>query len=82
MRDALLLNPFDGIPEAAPRRQPQAGPRVTPVCAACQSDDIVTHAIVQWSNETQDWQIADTFGQPAHCNTCRSACGVSWVPIN
>ena len=82
MREALLLNPFDAIPEVAPRRQPQAGPRVTPVCAACRSDDIVTQAVVQWSNEAQDWQIADTFGQPAHCNTCRGACSISWVPIN
>jgi hypothetical protein len=82
MRDALLLNPFDALPEVAPRRQPQAGPRVTPICATCHSDDIVTHAVVQWSNEAQDWLIADTFGQPAHCNSCRCACSITWMQTN
>jgi len=82
MRDALLLNPFNAPPEAALPRKPQASPRVTPVCNACQSDDVVSQAIVQWSNEAQDWQIADTFGQPAYCNQCRGACTIAWMPIN
>ncbi len=83
MRDALLLNPFNSVPEAAPRRKaPQSVTRVTPICSSCQSDDIVSHAVVQWSNEAQEWQIADTFGQPAHCNSCRSACTITWLPVN
>jgi hypothetical protein len=82
MRDALLLNPFNALPEGAPPRKPQAATRVTPICASCQSDDIVSHALVQWSNEAQDWQIADTFGQPAYCNSCRTACSITWMPTN
>ena len=84
MRDALLLNPFNALPEAAPRRAPpqQGATRVTPICSACQSDDIVSHAVVQWSNEAQEWQIADTFGQPAYCNACRDACSITWMPVN
>jgi hypothetical protein len=82
VRDALLLNPFDGLPEAAPRREPVPGPRVTPVCSACQSDDITAQAIVQWSNEAQEWQIADSFGQPAYCNSCRNACNLTWMAVN
>lgn len=82
MRDALLLNPFDGLPETAPQREPVAGPRVTPVCSVCQSDDITAQAIVQWSNEAQEWQIADSFGQPAYCNSCRNACNLTWMAVN
>jgi hypothetical protein len=55
---------------------------VTPVCSACQSDDITAQAIVQWSNEAQEWQIADSFGQPAYCNSCRNACNLTWMAVN
>jgi hypothetical protein len=83
MRDALLLNPFSSVPEAAPRRKAQAAAtRVTPICSSCQSDDIVSNALVQWSNEMQEWQIADTFGQPAYCNGCRNACTITWLPVD
>ena len=82
MRDAVLLNPFNALPEKAPRRAPHGATRVTPICSACESDDIVSHAVVQWSNEAQEWQIADTFGQPAHCNSCRSTCDITWSPVN
>ena len=50
MRDALLLNPFNSVPEAAPRRKVHAATRVTPICSSCQSDDIVSHAVVQWGD--------------------------------
>lgn len=80
MRDALLLNPFNALPEGAPSQR-QQGQRITPVCAACHSDDIISHAFVQWSNEAQDWQLADTFGQPAYCNACRGDCTIKWIPI-
>ncbi len=83
MRDSLLLNPFNALPEGAPARKPQAAAkRVTPICTSCQSDDIVSQAVVQWSNEAQEWQIADTFGQPAYCNNCRNACSITWMPVN
>jgi hypothetical protein len=44
----------------------------------CQSEDIVSHAVAQWSNEAQEWQLANTFGQPATATaiTVRAAlCG-------
>lgn len=25
------------------------------------------NATVQWSNERQEWELADTFAKPAHC---------------
>jgi hypothetical protein len=55
---------------------------LTPVCAHCRSDDIISHATVQWSNESQEWELASTFGQPAHCNHCSSACEITWMPMN
>jgi hypothetical protein len=82
MRETLLLNPFNSVPEAAPVRRQLTGTRITAACTTCQSDDIVSHAVIQWSNEAQDWQIADAFNQPAYCNACRSACTIVWRPIN
>jgi hypothetical protein len=96
MREALLLNPFNSNPESAQREpaqreQTQREPaqrvnwratRSTPVCSNCQSDDIVSHAIAQWSNEAQEWQLASTFDQPAHCNGCNGPCGITWLPLN
>jgi hypothetical protein len=86
MREALLLNPFSSTPEPAQivNRPPTWSPatRSTPVCSDCQSDDIVSHATVQWSNEAQEWQLASTFDQPAHCNGCNGPCGIVWLPLN
>jgi hypothetical protein len=81
MTQAILLNPFKTDLEPAHRASPRAA-RATPVCSSCQSDDIVSHAIAQWSNEAQEWQLASTFDQPAHCNGCNGACGVVWLPLN
>jgi hypothetical protein len=78
MREALLLNPF-----SSNREQVQIATRpATPVCSNCQSDDIVSHAEAQWSNESQEWQLISTFGQPAHCKGCNGPCGIVWVPLN
>ena len=55
--------------------------RSTPVCAACGTDDIITHATAQWSNESQEWVLASTFGRPAHCNHCNGACEINWLPM-
>ena len=79
-----LLNPFNLNQELAKavsvvNRQ---ATRLTPVCSHCRSDDIISHAIVQWSNELQEWELASTFGQPAHCNHCNSACEITWMPMN
>jgi hypothetical protein len=82
MREALLLNPFNASPEPAQTVNRRATTRSTPVCSNCQSDDIVSHALAQWSNEAQEWQLADTFGQPAHCNGCNGPCGIVWLPLN
>ena len=81
MREALLLNPFSANQEPAQLADWRVT-RSTPVCSSCQSDDIVSHAIVQWSNESQEWQLASTFGQPAHCNACNGPCGIVWLPLN
>jgi hypothetical protein len=56
--------------------------RSSPVCAACGSDDIVCHATAQWSNEAQEWQLANTFNQPAHCNTCNHDGNLVWLTLN
>jgi hypothetical protein len=86
MRQALLLNPFSTTPEPTQtvnRPAPWSpATRSTPVCSDCQSDDIVSHATVQWSNEAQEWQLASTFAQPAHCNSCNGACDIVWLPLN
>jgi len=81
MRQALLLNPFNSNPEPAQIVNRRAT-RSTPVCSNCQSDDIISHAVAQWSNESQEWQLASTFAQPAHCKGCNSACGIVWLPLN
>ena len=79
-----LLNPFNQNQEPAKpvRTVNHAASRSTPVCAACQSDDVIAHAIIQWSNESQEWELASTFGQPAHCNHCNGACDITWLPLN
>jgi hypothetical protein len=81
MTQALLLNPFNADPEPTPMVSRRAT-RATPVCSTCQSDDVVSHAIAQWSNESQEWQLASTFDQPAHCNGCNGPCGIVWLPLN
>jgi hypothetical protein len=82
MRDALLLNPFyaHAEPKAAPRTR--GATRSTPICSHCNSDDIVAQATVQWSNEAQEWQLANTFDQPAYCNSCHRACDISWIALS
>jgi hypothetical protein len=83
MKHASLLNPFNLNHEPAKQGRaanPQAA-RLTPVCSRCRSDDITSHATVQWSNESQEWELASTFGQPAHCNPCNSACEITWMPM-
>jgi hypothetical protein len=63
MREALLVKPFNSNQEPAQLVGRRASPS-TPVCSACQSDDVVSHAVAQWSNESQEWQLACTFNQP------------------
>jgi hypothetical protein len=85
MRRSTLINPFDIMPEARPRpvRERTAGAaRSTPVCSNCSSDDIVCRCTAQWSNEAQEWQLTETFGQPAHCNACNGSCSIVWLPLN
>jgi hypothetical protein len=81
MTQAILLNPFNTDLEPTHTASRRAT-RATPVCSSCQSDDIVSHAIAQWSNEAQEWQLASTFDQPAHCNGCKGPCGIVWLPLN
>jgi hypothetical protein len=94
LRRVKLINPFEivqdlvtpdrSVPE---RQQPELkiasrAARATPVCAACGSDDIICQATAQWSNEAQEWQLANTFNQPAHCNTCRHDGQLMWQTLN
>jgi hypothetical protein len=86
MRRSTLVNPFEIRPEAQPRplsepRLPGAA-RSTPVCSHCGSDDIVCRSTAQWSNEAQEWQLTETFAQPAHCNECNNDGGMVWLPLN
>jgi hypothetical protein len=84
-----LLNPFNQNQEPAKPAKASSlqiasrnATRSTPVCSSCQSDDIIAHATIQWSNESQEWELASTFGRPAHCNQCNSACEITWLPLN
>jgi hypothetical protein len=80
----LLLNPFSATQESAHTVKQRAAPstRSTPVCSNCQSDDIISHATAQWSNESQEWELADLFAQPAHCASCNGPCKIVWLPLN
>jgi hypothetical protein len=82
MREALLINPFNLKQGGSAKIVNLRASRSTPVCSNCQSDDVISHAIAQWSNESQEWQLASTFDQPAHCNDCNGPCGIVWVPLN
>ena len=87
MTHHLLSNPFHSKQEnqeraEARRRAAAMSSRSTPVCSRCRSDDIISQATAQWSNEKQEWELANTFAQPAHCNTCNMACEIVWLPLN
>ena len=84
MKHALLLNPFNlnQEPSKPSRIVNRSASRLTPVCSGCQSDDIIASATVQWSNESQEWELASTFAQPAHCNHCNGQCDIMWLPRN
>ncbi|MBR1121374.1 hypothetical protein JQ628_07590 [Bradyrhizobium lablabi] len=84
-----LLNPFSQNQEPAKQARASSmrlasrnATRATPVCSTCRSDDIIAHATIQWSNESQDWELASTFGRPTHCNQCNCACEITWLPLN
>ena len=93
LRRVKLMNPFEIVQDrTTPERQgsqpverklavtPAA--RATPVCSACGSDDIICHATAQWSNEAQEWQLANTFNQPARCNSCHTDTNLVWQSLN
>lgn len=84
MKEALLHNPFDTVetPGAPARTVGRTGTRSTPVCSHCRSDDIIAQATVQWSNESQEWELASTFRMPAHCNHCNGGCDITWLSLN
>lgn len=87
MTHYLLRNPFskqeqehDRAEQA--RRSALESSRSTPVCGHCRSDDITCVATAQWSNEKQEWELANTFDRPAHCNTCNRDSEIVWLPLN
>jgi hypothetical protein len=92
MTHPLLSNPFHSKQEQAQdhlqerveqaRRHAMLSMRSTPVCGHCGSDDIVLQATAQWSNEKQEWELANTFARPAHCNNCSITCEIVWLPLN
>lgn len=84
MTHPLLLNPFHARQEPAQQAERRSPPptRSTPVCSHCHSDDITSHATAQWSNEKQEWQLANTFARPTHCNSCNAPCEITWLPLN
>jgi hypothetical protein len=89
MRHAALLNPFSLSPETIQivSRQEQVRivnrpvTRSTPVCLRCESDDIISHVTAQWSNEQQQWELANAFDRPTHCNRCNGPCEIRWVAL-
>jgi hypothetical protein len=92
MTHPLLSNPFHSKQEQGQdhlqerveqaRRRSMLSMRSTPVCGHCRSDDIVSQATAQWSNEKQEWELANTFAQPARCNACNVTCEIVWLPLN
>jgi hypothetical protein len=93
LRRVKLMNPFDIVQDRTVSERPSSQPverklavtraaRATPVCSACGSDDIICHATAQWSNEAQEWQLADTFNQPARCNSCHTDTSLVWQSLN
>jgi hypothetical protein len=84
MTHPLLLNPFHSRQESGQNSERRAmlSARSTPVCSTCSSDDVISHATAQWSNEKQEWELANTFAQPAHCNSCNGSCELLWLPLN
>jgi hypothetical protein len=84
MRHPSLINPFSLIAEVPRTIDDRTGrvTRSTPVCSNCSSDDILCHATIQWSNESQEWQLTGTFGQPAHCNNCNRSRSIAWLTLN
>ena len=86
MQHSALVNPFEIKPEASPRpieaRANAGAARSAPACSNCSSDDIVCRCTAQWSIEAQEWQLTETFAQPAHCNTCNGPCQIMWLPLN
>jgi hypothetical protein len=84
MHRALLINPFRLITASPPAVDKRDGRvvRSTPVCSNCRSDDIFCHATIQWSNESQEWQLTSTFGQPAYCNNCNRSLDIAWLTLN
>ena len=90
MTHPLLFNPFhskqenpqERAQETQTRLRAVVSARATPVCGHCRSDDIISMATAQWSNEKQEWQLADTFARPAHCNSCDGACEIVWLPLS
>jgi hypothetical protein len=81
MRHEALLNPFNLNPEPTQIVNRRAT-RSTPVCFVCNSDDIISHATAQRSNESQEWELAATFDQPAHRKNCNSSCSIIWQTLN
>jgi hypothetical protein len=84
MRRTALINPFSLFPEVPRTIDERTGrlARSTPVCSNCGSDDVVCHSTIQWSNESQEWQLTGTFGQPALCKKCDSSCDIEWLTLN
>jgi hypothetical protein len=84
MTHSLLLNPFSLNQEPAQtvNRRAARATRSTPVCSHCRSDDIISQATAQWSNESQEWELASIFDQPAHCTRCNGPCDIIWLPLN
>jgi hypothetical protein len=91
MTHYLLSNPFHSKQDQADqlqhraeqtRRHTMLSSRSTPVCGHCRSDDITCVATAQWSNEKQEWELANTFARPAHCNTCNRDSEIVWLPLS
>jgi hypothetical protein len=81
MQRSTLANPFALMTKGPRPDNENLLGRSTPVCSNCSSDDIVCNATAQWSNECQEWQLTDTFGQPVHCNYCKHTGTIVWLKV-
>ena len=50
----------------------------TPTCSHCGSTDVVIDAWANWNDETQEWELFDTFDE-AFCRACEGGAQLKWV---
>jgi hypothetical protein len=56
--------------------------KTKPVCRSCGSSDILVDAYAQWNQETQEWEVYDTYEKGGTCRTCDGDLRFEWVSVD